>query len=160
MAILIIYRKNLYYKRRRYAQKCDWFELCFRCEIDPASFTIEVRAQIEIKENEEITTRYFGPWEGQPSRQLKIQQKWNFICNCLRCRDPSDLGTYFSAIKCLNCSGHTLGNQEYLNQSCNVASTQCGYILPMDGEVLGGTWECNSCGEKKNVSEIEHILKG
>merc|ERR1711981_554639 len=80
---------------------------CFcntRCEINPETFVMEVRAKMAIQQDEEITTRYVDPWEGQPSRQLKIGRNWNFICNCLRCKDPSDLGTYFSAIVCPNCS--------------------------------------------------------
>jgi hypothetical protein len=117
---------------------------------------MEVRAQTEIKENEEITTRYFGPWEGQPSRQLKIQENWKFLCNCPRCKDPSDLGTYFSAIKCLDCSDQLLGNQ---NEGCNEASNQCGYLLPIDVEVLGSMWECNSCSKTKTVIEIKYILE-
>merc|ERR1712226_1347838 len=32
-----------------------------RCEIDPKTFVLQVRAQKDIKKNEEITTRYFGP---------------------------------------------------------------------------------------------------
>ena len=119
---------------------------------------MEVRAQIEINANDEITTRYFGPWIGQPSRQLKIEQNWKFICNCLRCKDPSDLGTYFSAVKCQTCSNQNLENETFQNGSFNGTSTLSGYILPIDVQVLGTTWKCNSCSKKHSVTDIECIL--
>ena len=123
-----------------------------RCEIDPASFVLQVRAQKDIKKNEEITTRYFGPWEGQPNRQLRIQRNWRFICNCHRCQDPSDLSTYFSAIKCKDCSDvQSNGDVRML--------TQTGYLLPVDLQKLGASWKCNNCNKMKPVKEIDHVLQ-
>lgn len=137
--------------------------LISRCEIDPASFVMEVRAKSAIREKEEITTRYFGPWEGQPSRQLKIGQNWNFVCNCLRCKDPSDLGTYFSAIVCPNCSTQmtcTGSSETDSNSSLKYHnSNHYGYLLPIDCQLLGTPWQCQSCGQKKCVSDIQSILK-
>ena len=124
---------------------------------------MEVRAKSAIREKEEITTRYFGPWEGQPSRQLKIGQNWNFVCNCLRCKDPSDLGTYFSAIVCPNCSTQmrcTGRSETDSNSSLKYHnSNHYGYLLPIDCQLLGTPWQCQSCGQKKCVSDIQSILK-
>ena len=48
---------------------------------------------------EEITTRYYPPWEGQPIRQDKVSKHWQYLCCCERCKDPTEFGTYFSAIR-------------------------------------------------------------
>ena len=81
---------------------CDNFEnnstVCvanFRCIIDPKTFKIEVRASKAIRKGEEITTRYYNPWQGQPFRRQHILTHWGFVCNCHRCQSPSDLDTNF-----------------------------------------------------------------
>ena len=140
---------------------CKLSIFIFRCEIDPFSFVMQVRAQKFIKQGEEITTRYLGPWEGQPNRQLKIQGNWKFICNCLRCQDPSDLATYFSAIKCNSCF-HDLSNESSQTSDFNQkdeATTICRYLLPVDSQTLGVPWKCQNCGTMKTVTEINKILE-
>ena len=127
------------------------------------SFVLEVRAQTSIKKDDEITTRYLSPWEGQPNRQLKIEKSWNFICNCLRCKDPSDLATYFSAIKCQQCTKKLSSNDNATNGTCNNLcndiSYNNGYLLPLDGQVLRTPWQCNVCGSKKSLRDIEDVLE-
>ena len=125
---------------------------------------MEVRAKMAIQQNEEITTRYVDPWEGQPSRQLKIGQNWNFICNCLRCKDPSDLGTYFSAIVCQSCSNYISSNERCENKSStyisSAISNNLGYLLPIDCQYIETDWQCKNCGGKKCLRDIEGLLKG
>ena len=123
---------------------------------------MKVRAQREIKKGEEITTRYLGPWEGQPNRQLKIQRNWKFICNCVRCQDPSDLGTYFSAIKCRKCSNIFPNNETCPvrnGNNSNETENECEYFLPVDSQILGSPWKCTRCEKKKTVTEIDNILQ-
>ena len=123
---------------------------------------MKVRAQKEIKKGEEITTRYLGPWEGQPSRQIKIQRNWQFICNCRRCQDPSDLATYFSAIKCTKCSLKFENNEncEIHNGGMDSESVdKCGYLLPANPQVLGSPWKCQSCDTIVTVTEIDDVLQ-
>ena len=125
---------------------------------------MEVRAKIAIQENEEITTRYVDPWEGQPSRQLKIGQNWNFTCNCFRCKDPSDLGTYFSALVCQSCSNYISSNERCETKSSTyisiAISNNHGYLLPIDCQYIETDWQCKNCGEKQSVRDIEGLIKG
>ena len=125
---------------------------------------MEVRAKIAIQENEEITTRYVDPWEGQPSRQLKIGQNWNFTCNCFRCKDPSDLGTYFSALVCQSCSNYISSNELCETKSSTyisiAISNNHGYLLPIDCQYIETDWQCKNCGEKQSVRDIEGLIKG
>ena len=75
-----------------------------RCTIDEKSYVMTVRAQTRIRKGEEITTRYSPPWEGQPTRLAKIWKHWQFVCHCERCKDPTEFGTFFSAIKYVFCT--------------------------------------------------------
>ena len=131
--------------------------LNFRCTVDPETFIIEVRAQRNIRKGEEITTRYFEPWIGQPRRVLSIEKNWNFICNCARCQDPTDFETYFSAIKCQTCYENSHFSDDILDND-NMASHSDGCYVPNNTQNLESLWSCNKCGEEKAVYEIEHIL--
>lgn len=48
-----------------------------------------------------------------------------FICKCERCIDPTELGTYLSALKCQNCP--------------------TGYLLPVDPVDSFSDWYCSHC---------------
>ena len=126
------------------------------------SFEMEVRAQRMIKKGEEITTRYLGPWEGQPARQMKIEKNWKFICDCLRCRDPTDMATYFSAVKCHKCprklSADKCIETGSTDITCDDILPNSGYLLPIDLQMLGTPWKCNACGHIRSFREIEDIL--
>lgn len=73
------------------------------------NYAMELRAQRPILKGEEITTRYVSSFECQPKRQNKLWNNWKFLCQCKRCMDPTDLGTYFSAVKCKKCDTGYLG---------------------------------------------------
>ena len=60
--------------------------------IDPATKVMKVRAKTAIKAGEEITTRYVVPSMEQPARLQHIWRAWGFICSCVRCQSPSELG--------------------------------------------------------------------
>ena len=71
-----------------------------RCSIEEnQGYSMVVRAQTYIKKGEQITTRYYPPWEGQPKRVDQLWKHWQFVCHCDRCKDPKEYGTFFSAIK-------------------------------------------------------------
>ncbi len=111
-------------------------------------FKMEVRAQVDIAEGEEITTRYVCSFDCLPGRQVKIWQNWRFLCRCRRCSDPTDLGTYFSALRCRACSGGE------------------GFLLPAATDVLNPPWRCDSCGHSEGprhvterLSECQRLVK-
>ena len=60
--------------------------------IDPATKVMKVRAKTAIRAGEEITTRYVVPSMEQPARLQHIWRAWGFICSCVRCQSPSELG--------------------------------------------------------------------
>ena len=47
--------------------------------------------------------RYVGINVGAPTRAVMLEDHWSFVCTCKRCLDPTELGTYASALRCLAC---------------------------------------------------------
>ena len=59
-----------------------------------------VRASVPIKAGEEILTSYKNPELGSVSRRSHFPATWFFDCACKRCSDPTELGTFLSALIC------------------------------------------------------------
>ena len=66
---------------------------------------IEIRAQKEIKRGEELTIQYQSLFTGSRKRREMFKKVWYFDCECRRCQDPSELGSYLNAFICPNDSG-------------------------------------------------------
>merc|ERR1711892_240771 len=59
-----------------------------------------VKAAVPIKAGEELLTSYKNPELGSVSRRSHFPTTWFFDCNCERCSDPTELGTFLSALIC------------------------------------------------------------
>ena len=64
---------------------------------------MQVFAQKKICAGEEITITYTGLLTYQPAKQEKLANVWFFTCTCLRCSDPTELGSYTSCVYCPGC---------------------------------------------------------
>lgn len=108
------------------------------------SFLLDVRAQTKILKGQEITTRYVGINVGAPTRALMLEDHWSFICRCKRCLDPTELGTYASALRCFNCGPES-----------------DALVLPsvnhQDGS-KASKWCCNTCDLELNNSQVEALV--
>ena len=85
-----------------------------------------IRASVAIKAGEPITHLYAQPTMGTQERRQYLHESKYFDCVCQRCSDPTELGTYFSAVKCAVCPQ--------------------GYLLmenPTSAE--GSSWKCDKC---------------
>lgn len=89
---------------------------------------IAFRAKRLIKEGEELSTRYTCFLDTGTNIRKKLKNEWIFDCGCLRCSDPTELGSFFSSPKCPCGSG-------YLVQA---GSTGC---------------ICTACQEKKDITD-------
>lgn len=63
-------------------------------------FKIVVNAGRDIKKGEHLTTSYTHTLWGTYSRRDHLKITKYFKCKCERCSDKTELGTYFSALKC------------------------------------------------------------
>lgn len=95
-----------------------------------------IRAAVDIKKGEHLTTSYTDPMWGTSSRQMHLRTTKYFQCQCKRCLDPTELGTNFSSIKC---------------NSCRLLVTP-----PADTSM---EWLCSSCGSAISAHEASELLK-
>lgn len=61
---------------------------------------ILISSGIDIKKGKHLSICYTDPLWGTPSRRNHLQESKFFWCTCARCSDPTEFGTYFSALRC------------------------------------------------------------
>jgi len=111
---------------------------------EKGSFLLDVRAQTKIAKGQEITTRYVGINIGAPTRAVMLEDHWSFICTYKRCLDPTELGTYASAMRCFSCG-----------------PTSDALILPVVNNQVGSKaskWCCNTCDVELERKQVEAIV--
>lgn len=92
-------------------------------------FKIVVTSGRDIKKGEHLKTSYTHTLWGTFARRDHLLQNKYFKCKCERCSDKTELGTYFSALKCF---GTEIAR-------CN------GVQLPLDPLDDKTEWGCDSC---------------
>ncbi|KAL7745526.1 hypothetical protein ACLKA6_015517 [Drosophila palustris] len=85
-----------------------------------------VRAARDIPNGMEITTTYTKILWSNLTRGIFLKMTKYFVCNCDRCNDNSENGTYLSALFCRE-------------QGCK------GLVIPVQTKTLQPDWRCLSC---------------
>lgn len=102
---------------------------------------LQLRAQMSIREGEEITTRYVSSTLGNCRRRRDLSKYWYFSCTCVRCRDSTEFGTHMSSVRCSVCK---MG--------------LCVKIQALDWD---SDWQCNVCSkrvpDKDVIKEVERL---
>lgn len=109
-----------------------------RYSVNPKDFSVVLRARRQILEGEEITINYLPPVYGVPKRKLEIANEWYFNCQCSRCVDVTEFGTFVSALKCSHCRE--------------------GLILPENAQG-GSLWRCRFCTNPFEISMIQELVE-
>lgn len=86
---------------------------------------IVVRATVPIKKGEGITTTYIQILINTSARRNHLSFAKCFWCDCVRCRDPTEFGTYLSGWRCLQCEEGRVTQSD-----------------PLDAE---SDWRCDAC---------------
>ncbi|XP_063227189.1 SET domain-containing protein SmydA-8-like isoform X2 [Bacillus rossius redtenbacheri] len=106
-----------------------------------------VRAAMPIERGQHLSICYSDALWGTASRRHHLAETKFFWCTCERCADPTECGTFFSALHC-TCT------------SCE------GFLLPeeplKEGAALeaAGWWSCTSCGGRLSPSDVQVIVDG
>ena len=100
-------------------------------------FRMVLRSVVPIKKGDTITTVYTHTMAGTMERRLYIKESKFFDCVCVRCADPTEMGTHFSSIKCQQCTP--------------------GYVLPLRPLEVNSDWKCNGCGSIISIEEVKQI---
>uniref|UniRef100_A0A1B6CVY0 MYND-type domain-containing protein n=1 Tax=Clastoptera arizonana TaxID=38151 RepID=A0A1B6CVY0_9HEMI len=104
---------------------------------------ITVSASSKIEKGELLTLTYTPVLWGTQARRDHLSATKYISCVCERCTDPTELNTYFSALKCLSeseevpCSGYHLPTS------------------PLDDDAL---WACNKCSITLTAEEVNSVV--
>ncbi|XP_054088498.1 SET domain-containing protein SmydA-8 isoform X1 [Zeugodacus cucurbitae] len=85
-----------------------------------------VRAARHIPKGAEITTTYTKILWSNPTRGIFLKMTKHFVCECTRCNDNTENGTYLSALFCRE-------------QGCK------GIVVPEQTKTLQSDWRCLTC---------------
>lgn len=110
------------------------------------TFTIKtgmllVRAALSIAKGTRICVNYSRPMFGTVRRRNLIEDSGFDTCRCQRCSDPTEMGTYTSAIFCHSCPD------------------QKGILLPINPLNKDSDWSCNTCLKKRSAALITQQLE-
>ena len=102
--------------------------------------TCRVRAAIPIRKGQEITATYTLTLAGTMYRQKQLLDSKYFTCQCIRCQDPTELGSHFSTIFCQKCPNK-------------------GLMLSTNPTNTFANWKCDASGCIMKVKEVEEIIE-
>ncbi|KAK4873758.1 hypothetical protein RN001_013118 [Aquatica leii] len=106
------------------------------------SYKITVRASIPIKKGEHISTMYTHALWGTQARREHLKETKYFACQCTRCKDPTELGTYLSGLKCLGIDGQPCGGTQLPLEPCNDRTE----------------WACDKCCIRLTNDEVAFLV--
>jgi len=120
-----------------------------------SDYSLKIIASVPIKKGDSITISYTPPFYTTFSRQKILEKGKQFRCRCIRCQDPSDLGTMISAVKCGGCKvGYLLRSGEmYRCTNCGHEMSQEEYYR-IDSTLFSVQTNIN----KENVEDLREIL--
>ncbi|KAJ3647131.1 hypothetical protein Zmor_024666 [Zophobas morio] len=101
----------------------------FQTTTEAPTYKITIRANSPISKNTPITSSYINLFEGTHERLFHLKTTKNALCSCPRCTDPTELGTFFSALKCLGTRTEPCG----------------GTQLPLEPTSASTMWVCDKC---------------
>ncbi|RZB39814.1 msta, isoform B-like [Asbolus verrucosus] len=109
---------------------------------EDGGYKVTVRASLPIKKGDHITTMYTHALWGTQARREHLRETKYFSCGCKRCKDPTELGSYISALRCLGTGP----------DSCD------GFQLPVDPTNDKTEWICNKCDMRINNNEVSYLI--
>lgn len=126
--------------------------------------TMVVIASTPIKKGEQITATYTHILSATTERRKHLRYGKFFDCACARCSDPTELGTYFGALKCSQpgCGGSILCTDPLIpTNDAPWACDRCKYqVASVTVERLNKMvyWELREAGEE-DPAKIEALIR-
>ncbi|CAI6343887.1 unnamed protein product [Macrosiphum euphorbiae] len=100
-------------------------------------------AAAAVESGGHLSISYTDVLWGTAQRLAHLADTKFFVCKCPRCSDPTELGTYFSGVKCAteDCMGYSLPN-----------------VHPSTDDPFDVEWTCNFCSTVADPNQIELSL--
>lgn len=105
---------------------------------------IVIRAAVPIPRKEKIALCYTDPWWGTANRQHHLKQTKFFVCRCDRCKDPTEMSTFISGLRCPRCPD---------------ASDAQSVLLPQNPLDESAQWLCTGCSQPQPVNYVNQIIE-
>ncbi|KFB47849.1 hypothetical protein ZHAS_00015897 [Anopheles sinensis] len=100
------------------------------------------KAGRDIKKGEHLSTTYTHSLWGTQLRREHLKTNKYFSCKCERCSDPTELGTFLSALRCMGLEGEPCG----------------GFQLPIDPLSDVSDWKCNNCPVQITYDQVNFLM--
>jgi len=101
-----------------------------------ADHQMSVRALVPIRHGDVIYVSYTDPFQTTLQRRSFLSRGKHFVCKCIRCQDPEELGTFSSVVRCTSCPS--------------------GMVLP-DSSAELMRWMCSACAKEMNHVEVARM---
>ncbi|CAH1154576.1 unnamed protein product [Phaedon cochleariae] len=105
---------------------------------------ITVRAALPVTAGDHVTTMYTHCLWGTQARREHLRETKYFACRCRRCCDPTELGSFLSALRCIGVE----------QEPCT------GTQLPVDPLDEDTEWACDKCDVKLPNAEVVSLVNG
>jgi len=93
-----------------------------------SDYSIKIIASISIKKSEPIFISYTPPFYTTKIRNSILEKGKQFTCKCLRCKDPTELGTMISGIICATCKSNVIRDGENETYGCHVCKDKNSFV--------------------------------
>ena len=90
---------------------------------------LTIRMTDDVKKGEMITVTYSYTLQGTIKRREHLHESKFFWCRCKRCKDPTEFGTYCSALRCPKCPGGMILSIDPLEQESDWKCVKCSYTV-------------------------------
>ncbi|KAJ8978884.1 hypothetical protein NQ317_008499 [Molorchus minor] len=111
---------------------------------EPNGYKITIKAVLPITAGEHITTMYTHCLWGTQARREHLRETKYFNCKCKRCSDPTELGSYLSALRCIGTNEEPCG----------------GIRLPLNPLDDNTDWACDKCPVNLTNAEVCFLVNG
>ncbi|XP_034231811.1 SET domain-containing protein SmydA-8-like isoform X2 [Thrips palmi] len=112
--------------------------------LSPETYEYVVVTTRDVVAGEHLTdpVRFCEWYDETLQRRRVVAGQWGLDCDCVRCRDPTELGMYVGSPCCANCSGN--------GKKC--------LVVPDDDKHR--RWSCTGCGAQMTVAQVEAVSQG
>lgn len=116
---------------------------CYLTFDSQQQYKLTMRAGRKIAKGEHLSNMYTHMLWGTQIRQDHLRANKCFTCHCERCSDPTELNTFFSALRCLN---------DINGIPCN------GIVLLEQPLEIDSSWLCDTCAERIDSDQVANLL--
>ncbi|XP_039444036.1 SET domain-containing protein SmydA-8-like [Culex pipiens pallens] len=99
-------------------------------------YRLIARTAIDVEEGGKLYTSYTFAQDPTHYRQTTLKDSKYFSCQCERCLDPTELGTYFSSLKCRKCNKGSMVSSKPTDEEAEWHCTSCDRVLEADAMAI------------------------